>query len=57
MAKKSAKRGKKPGVYCVKTKPATRGSRCLIKKVDGTVRFLKSGNIKCPKSCRKGGKK
>jgi hypothetical protein len=54
MAKKSAKRGRRPGVFCVNTKPATRGKRCQRKYADGRVRFLKSGNIECPKPCRKG---
>jgi hypothetical protein len=50
---RAKKRGKAPGYYCVNTKPATRGKRCLHKAVNGTVMFVKSKNIKCPKPCRK----
>ena len=53
-----SKRSKRqPGYYCVNTKAATRGKRCLHKAVGGKVRFVKSGNIKCPKTCRSYAKK
>jgi hypothetical protein len=52
MAKKSKKAKRTPGVYCVTMKKAA-GTRCLRKYNDGRVRFLKKGNIQCPKSCRK----
>jgi hypothetical protein len=54
---RAKKRGKVPGYYCVNTKAATRGKRCLHKAVNGTVKFVKTGNIKCPKTCRSYSKK
>lgn len=48
--RKKAKRA--PGYYCVNTKPATRGKRCLHKAANGKVKFVKTGNIKCPTKCR-----
>lgn len=50
---KAKKRGKPAGYYCVNTKAATRGKRCLHKAASGKVRFVKTKNIKCPKPCRK----
>lgn len=42
------KKGKPSGYYCVSTK---RGERCMHKFLDGKVRFVKTGNVNCPKKC------
>jgi hypothetical protein len=50
---RAKRKGRAPGYYCVNTKAATRGKRCLHKAVSGKVRFVHSKNIQCPKPCRK----
>jgi len=45
---------KKAGVYCVTIGVAKRANRrCVRRYANGKVRWLKKGNIQCPKTCRR----